>query len=119
MLQVCIKKSGTLAILSLRGRIVIGETAVLRDAVERLRQVTVLLLDMRGVTMVDAAGLGVMLELRQELKAAGIAVRLTNATERVSRIFEITRLNTVFEITSQSCLSSSDLTYINDLLACA
>jgi Anti-anti-sigma regulatory factor (antagonist of anti-sigma factor) len=119
MLEVRIKKLGTLAIFSLQGRIVIGETAVLRDAVESLRQVTVLLLDMGGVTMVDASGLGAMLELRQELKAKGIALRLTNATDRVSRIFEITRLSTVFEITSQSAESLDQAIQVDDLLACA
>ena len=98
----------------------IGETSVLWHAVESLRQVTVLVLDLRGVTVIDAAGLGVMLELRQVLKAKSVELRLTNTTERVNQIFEITRLNTVFEITSQSAVSSSGRIMQADcLLACA
>lgn len=118
MLEVRIKKLGMLTILSLQGRIVIGETAILRDTVHTLKQVSVLLIDLGGVTVVDAAGLGLLIEVREELKAKGIDLKLTNTTDRVNQIFEITRLNTVFEITSAVSLLGC-ITQTNHLPRCA
>jgi anti-anti-sigma regulatory factor len=42
-----------------------------------------------------------MLELRQEAEAKGIRFELMNVTKWVGRVLEITRLNTVFRITSK------------------
>ncbi len=107
MLNVYTKKFGPVAILCLQGRIVIGETRTLREAFERLTGITTVLLDLTRVSMIDAAGLGVLLELRQKTKTDGIDLRLMNPTERVSQLFKITRLNTVFETTSPARLLSS------------
>ena len=105
MLEVRVNKLGAPGVFTLHGR---------------TRHVTVLLLDLGGVTVVDAAGLGVMLEVREELEAKGIALKLTNTSYRVNQIFEITRLNTVFEITSHSAVSPLDrVIQVNDLSACA
>jgi anti-anti-sigma factor len=120
MLKVRIKKLGTLAILCLQGRIVVGETAALRNAVTSLTNVTVVVLDLTRISMIDAAGFGLMLKLREELKARGIEIRLMNPTDRVSRLFEITRLNTVFEIASPSTVPSFRRAVgVSDLVACA
>ena len=102
MLEVHITKLGTSVILCLQGRIVIGGTSALRETMEGLRDVTSIVFDLNGVSLIDAHGLGFMLELREQLKAKGIQFRLIHLTERVHRVFEITRLNTVFEIMSHS-----------------
>ena len=104
MLKVHIKKIGTSVILCLQGRMVIGATLALRQTMEGLTDVTSIVFDLNGVSLIDAHGLGFMLELREQLKAKGIEFRLIHLTDRVRRVFEITRLNTVFEIMSQSRL---------------
>lgn len=104
MLKVDIKKFGTSVILCVQGRIVIGGTKTLRETVEGLTDVTSIVFDLNGVSLIDAHGLGFMLELREQLNVKGIEFRLVNLTERVRQVFEITRLNTVFEIMSQSTL---------------
>lgn len=101
MLKVNIKKFGTSVILCLQGRIVIGGTLALCETVEGLTDVTSIVFDLNGVSLIDAHGLGFMLELHEQLKAKGIEFRLMRLTERVRRVFEITRLNTVFEIMSE------------------
>jgi anti-sigma B factor antagonist len=101
MLKVHIKKFGTSVILCLQGRIVIGGTLKLCETMEGLTDVTSIVFDLNGVSLIDAHGLGFMLELQEQLKAKGIEFRLMRLTERVRRVFEITRLNTVFEIMSQ------------------
>ena len=123
MLNVYTKRLGTVAVLCLQGRIVIGETKTLRETFEQLTGITTVLLDLTRVSMIDAAGLGVLLELRQKTKTNGLDFRLMNPTERVSQLFEITRLNTVFETTSPARLLPTkhlgQRMELRDLAACA
>jgi len=100
MLKVHAKKLGTVAILCLQGRIVRGETAALRNAVQAQSSVGTVILDLTRVTTIDAGGLGVMLQLREQAQEKGIDLKLMNVTKLVNRLLEITRLNSVFQVTS-------------------
>lgn len=100
MLKVQAKKLGTIAVLSLHGQIVNGETEILRNAVQSVSGVDVIRLDLARVTTVDAGGLGVLLALREQAESKGIRLELTNITRQIRKVFEITRLDTVFRITS-------------------
>jgi anti-anti-sigma factor len=98
MLKVHAKKSNAVEILSLEGQIVCGDTETLRSAVELASDASDITLDLSNVTLVDAHGLGVLLQLREQTLANGIHFKLMNANERVSSVLQITRLNTVFDI---------------------
>ena len=100
MLKVHARNLGNVAILCVQGRIVSGETEILRKAVQPLSEVSAVILDLARVTAVDAGGLGVMLELRQQAESRGIRFELMNVTQWVRRVLEVTRLDSVFEITS-------------------
>jgi len=100
MLKVHAKKLGNVVMLCLQGRMVRGETAALRSAVDSQSGVSAVFLDLGRVSTIDAGGLGVMLELRELIQAKGIEFRLINVTKLVRRILEITSLDSVFEITS-------------------
>jgi anti-anti-sigma factor len=100
MLKVNAKNMGAVAVLCLQGRIVNGETENLRNAVHSLSEVSVVILDLARVTIVDAHGLGVLLELRQQAEAKGIRFELMNLTTWVSRVLAVSRLDSVFQITS-------------------
>ena len=100
MLKIQAKKLGTVAVLCLQGQIVTGETEILRDAVHSQSQVSAVILDLTWVTTVDAGGLGVMLALREQLESKGIRFELTNVNSLVSKLLELTRLDSVFQITS-------------------
>lgn len=100
MLNVQTKNLGAVAILNVEGQVVIGQTEVLRNAVEALSPTNSIILDLSRVAIIDAHGLGVLLQLRQQLIAEGISFELINVSKNLSRIFEITRLNSVFQITS-------------------
>ena len=98
MLKVHVKNSGEVAVLHLQGRIVIGETSALRNAVDSQTNVKTIVLDLARVSTIDAKGLSEMLELRQQCKAKGIALQLTNVTKLVRQVLKITRLDSVFKI---------------------
>jgi len=100
MLEISAKNLGTATVLCLQGRIVIGDTETLRNVVQSLSEPSAVILDLARVTMVDAHGLGVMLELREQTLERGIRFELMNVSEPMSRVLEITRLDSVFQITS-------------------
>jgi anti-sigma B factor antagonist len=123
MLKVQTKSLGTVAVLCLQGQIVNGETETLRNAVNSLPEVSAVVLDLARVTTVDAGGLGVMLELRQHAESKGIRFELMNVTKWVSRVLEVTRLDSVFQITSGveffPTVSSSRRASVTPLASCA
>jgi anti-anti-sigma factor len=106
MLKIQTRNLGDVAVLSVQGRIVNGETASLRTAVGSevaARPQTrgrAIVLDLARVSAVDASGLGLMLELRELAARKEIRLRLANASSFVRRIFEVTRLDSVFELSS-------------------
>lgn len=100
MLSVNSRNLGNVAVLCLQGRIVNGETAPLRKAVRAQSGVSAVVLDLGRVSTIDASGLGLLLQLRDEIQARGIRLRVMNASRLVQRIFEITRLDSVFEVAS-------------------
>ena len=100
MLKIHAKNLGTVAILCLQGKIVRSETAALRRAVHSQSGVSAVVLDLARVSTVDAGGLGVMLELREQTQSKGIDFKLMNVTKLVNGVLEITCLNSVFEVTS-------------------
>jgi anti-sigma B factor antagonist len=101
MLKVHAQRLGNVAILRVQGRIVIGETTTLRNAVLSQSAASVLVLDLARVSRIDAGGLGVLLELREHTQSKGIEFRLMNVTRLVQQLLEITCLNSVFEIYSE------------------
>src|SRR6185295_6852945 len=101
MLKIHAKNLENVAVLSLEGRVVTGETDVLRNAVQYLSPCNAIILNLAQVTTVDAHGLGVMLELREQAVAKGLRFKVINVNQPLNRIFEITRLDTVFELNTR------------------
>ena len=98
MLKVHTRTLGNVAVVCLQGRMVNGETASLREAVASQACVSMVLLDLSRVSTIDASGLGLMLDLRRQTQSRGIRFKLMNVTKAVSRVLEVTRLDSVFEI---------------------
>ena len=98
MLKVHTRKLGDVAVVSVQGRIVNGETASLREEVGSQLNSQSVVLDLARVTTIDASGLGLMLSLRKQAEEKGAGLKLMNVSKFVYQVFEITRLNTVFEV---------------------
>ena len=107
MLKVQPRNSGTAAVFYLQGQIVNGETDTLRNAVALQPNVSAVILDLAGVNIVDAGGLGVMLELREQAKSKGIRFELINLNKWVRYVLEVSRLDSVFEVKSEvECMAT-------------
>lgn len=100
MLKVHTKKWGVVEVLCLEGQIVTGHTEALRSMVQSTAAASEIILDLANVSIVDAHGLGVLLQLREQTVAKGGHFELMNVSQPLYRLFEITRLNTVFVINS-------------------
>jgi anti-anti-sigma factor len=100
MLKVHTQIFGNITIICLQGELVTSETTILRNAVHFVSNTSVVVLDFARVSRIDARGLGVLLDLREQTQSKGIEFRLINVTRLVQQVLEITCLNTVFEISS-------------------
>lgn len=98
MLKINVKNLGNIAVLSLQGPIVHGETAVLRNAIQSLSGVSAVKLDLAEVGVIDAGGLGALLEIREHAESKAIRFELLNVNKQIARVLHITRLDTVFDI---------------------
>jgi anti-anti-sigma factor len=106
MLKVYLEKLGDVVVLHIQGRIVYGvATTTLREAVLAQAGASAVILDLTQVVLIDAGGLGALLELRQWTQSKGIEFRLTNVRSLVQQVFEVTCLNTVFEISPWQSMS--------------
>jgi anti-sigma B factor antagonist len=96
MLNLQTRNLGTVAVLKLQGQMIIGETETLRDVVQSLPQTSSVILDLSRVSIVDAHGLGVMLQLREQTHAKGACFQLVNIGRQLREIMQLTRLDSVF-----------------------
>jgi anti-anti-sigma factor len=107
MLKVHVQKVGDVAVLCLRGGIGVGETSVLRNAVLSQLDAGSIVLDFGKVNRIDAAGLGLLLELRQQTQSKRTALKLMNVTKLIKHVMEITCLSPVFQFTSEGEILST------------
>jgi len=57
-----------------------------------------LVLDLSGVGYMDSSGVASLVKLLSRARKYGVVLRLAGLTQRVRSVFEITRLDTVFDI---------------------
>ena len=109
MLKVRFENLGQIAILHIHGHIVIGpEIDVLRKSVSSQTEARAVVLDLKRVSRIDARGLGLLLELREQLQSNGVEFRLMNVGSLVQQILRMTCLDSVFEISREEELRSRD-----------
>lgn len=100
MLKIHAKTLDAVRVLCLEGQIINGDTEILHQVMPLAADSGEVILDLSNVTIVDAHGLGMLLQLREEALAKGTNLELVNLSNALHRIFEITKLDTVFEISS-------------------
>ena len=97
-----VRSVGAVHIVGIQGRMTLGskETdavgATIRDLLHDGKRS--ILLDLRGVTYIDSASLGVLVAHLKRTAEKGGALKLLGATERVQAVFVATKLDHVFEI---------------------
>ena len=93
--------AGDVVIIKVTGDITLnkGGDVLLKDKVQSLLQQShkKLLIDLSGVSYVDSAGLGELVQAYATTKNRGGALKLLSVTKRLKDLLVITRLLTVFD----------------------
>ncbi len=98
MLLTQILNSQQVTVLRCYGRLVHGDGAdALRQAIMSQDE-SHFAIDLSGVEAIDAAGVGVLVELENWAIARGGTIRLLNPTARLLDVLKMTGLNSVLEI---------------------
>ena len=101
MVHVIIFEVGDATVVRCRGRIVVGDDySILRNAILSQTHARTVVLDLAEVDRIDAGGLGVLLSLREWTRSKAIRFKLMNAMSKVLQVFELTKLDSVFEFCS-------------------
>lgn len=81
----------SVAVVRVEGEVDMAVAALFRAALEeRIHPHCDLVVDLAGVTFLDAAGVGVLLEVEGAAREVGRTVRIRNATGIVARVLQIT-----------------------------
>jgi anti-sigma B factor antagonist len=102
-LKISERDSNGVCVVVLEGRIGLGEEAnSLRTKVKSLfeRGKKKLVLNMAGVPMIDSAGLGTLVGLHHSAVSSGATLKLCHLTPMLTELLQITRLLTVFEVST-------------------
>jgi anti-sigma B factor antagonist len=93
--------AGTVVIVTVKGDITLNEGGdmILKDKIRSLLQQghRQILIDLGGVSYVDSAGLGQLVQVYATARNAGGTLKLLNLTKRLHQLMIVTRLLTVFE----------------------
>jgi anti-sigma B factor antagonist len=99
---------GSVTIVDLRGRIVLGEeSAGLRELVRVLLSEgnRKILLNLRNVDYIDSSGLGELVCAFTSMRSQGGELKLLNVTKRVHSLLQVTKLASIFDITDDEATS--------------
>lgn len=96
-----IEQTADVAVLQCAGTMLRGQAlSLLKDAVTSLSQLRVVVLDLSEVEMLDAGGLGMLVSLHNWACVNAIQLKLVNPSKPVRQVLELTRLTSVFHISS-------------------
>lgn len=87
-------------VLDLEGEVDVYTAPLLRQAIVDLVEggATHVLINLERVDYLDSTGLGILIGGVKRLKEQGGALRLVGPSARITRIFEITGLNKIFDV---------------------
>jgi anti-sigma B factor antagonist len=94
--------SGDITVITITGEITLsaGGDVQLKDKIQSLLQQgrKKVLLDMGGVSYVDSAGLGQLVQASVTATKNGGKLKLLNLTKRLNDLLVVTKLSTVFDV---------------------
>lgn len=95
-----VERTDDVAIISVEGQLIVGNRQELKQRVleELERGARKFLIDFAGTGYIDSSGLGVLVSLSKKIREQGGELRLANLNEDLRTLFELTKLDTLFQI---------------------
>jgi anti-sigma B factor antagonist len=99
MLKVQIERLGRVVLLHLHGSLTVGRGLdAFQESAVAVSSASIVVIDLAGVSRIDAAGVGVLLKLREQTESGGSEFRLMNVTKLLHQVLEMSRLDSVFKV---------------------
>jgi anti-sigma B factor antagonist len=93
-------------ILKCSGRITIETSSLLMSVVKKLvSDSEEIVLDLADVAYMDSSGLGTIVAAYVSAKCSGCDLKLINITDRVKKLFQTTKISSIFEGYGESLMS--------------
>ena len=95
-----ITKQGDVSIVEIDGQLIVGNRQELKQKMldELERGARKLLVDFSQTGYIDSSGLGVLVSLSKKIREQGGALRLAGLNDDLRTLFELTKLDTLFQI---------------------
>jgi len=99
-MSVKIESKKGLAVCHVEGEIDINSSPGIKKAFDKLiaQKAPKIIINLSKVTYVDSSGLATLVEILKNMKSYGGRMRLTNMSSKIKSLFEITKLERLFEI---------------------
>ncbi len=105
-----IRKHGDVSVVEVDGQLIVGNRQELKQKVldELEKGDRKFLIDFEKTGYIDSSGLGVLVSLSKKIREQGGELRLANLNDDLKTLFELTKLDTLFQIadTRQRALES-------------
>lgn len=97
-----IRKQGDVCVVDVDGQLIVGNRQELKQKVldELDRGERRFLVDFSQTGYIDSSGLGVLVSLSKKIRESGGDLRLAGLNEDLKTLFELTKLDTLFQITN-------------------
>jgi anti-sigma B factor antagonist len=95
-----VSKTGDITIVEVEGQLIVGNRQELKQKVldEVEKGGRKILIDFARTGYIDSSGLGVLVSLAKRIRDAGGELRLANLHDELQTLFELTKLDTLFQI---------------------
>jgi len=95
-----IKKQGEVVVVDVDGQLIVGNRNELKQKVndELDKGERKVLIDFARTGYIDSSGLGVLVSLSKRIRELGGELRLANLNDDLKTLFELTKLDSLFQI---------------------
>jgi anti-sigma B factor antagonist len=99
-MSVKIENKNGLTVCNVEGEIDINSSPAIKKSFDKLLQSKTpkIIVNLSKVTYVDSSGLATLVEILKNMRSYGGRLRLTNLSSKIKSLFEITKLEKLFEI---------------------
>ncbi len=94
------QREGDILVVDVEGQLIVGNRQELKQKVldELEKGERKFLIDFSQTGYIDSSGLGVLVSLSKKIREQGGELRLANLNEDLKTLFELTKLDTLFQI---------------------
>lgn len=93
------ERAGAYSVVSVRGEVDLHTAPKVQYAVERgANGVGTVILDMSAIAFMDSTALSMLMRVKDSLQEKGVELRLSNPSDAVQRIFNVTGFGDYFDV---------------------